>query len=36
MEMEIIDNDIRPDHRVITDMIDPGSRVLDLGCGTGD
>ena len=35
-EMEIIDNGIRPDHQVIFDMIEPGSRVLDLGCGTGD
>jgi methionine biosynthesis protein MetW len=34
--MEIIDNGIRPDHQVIFDMIEPGSRVLDLGCGTGD
>ncbi len=34
--MEIIANGIRPDHQVIFDMIDPGSRVLDLGCGTGD
>jgi methionine biosynthesis protein MetW len=36
METAIIDNGIRPDHQVIFDMIDPGSRVLDLGCGTGD
>jgi len=36
MEMEIIHNGIRPDHQVIFDMIEPGSRVLDLGCGTGD
>jgi methionine biosynthesis protein MetW len=36
MEMEIIDNGIRPDHQVIFDMIEPASRVLDLGCGTGD
>jgi methionine biosynthesis protein MetW len=36
MEMEIINNGIRPDHQVIFDMIEPGSRVLDLGCGTGD
>lgn len=34
--MEIIANGIRPDHQVIFDMIEPGSRVLDLGCGTGD
>ena len=27
---------IRPDHKIIFDMIEPGSRVLDLGCGTGD
>ncbi len=36
METAIIDNGIRPDHQIIFDMIDPGSRVLDLGCGTGD
>ena len=34
--MEIVANGIRPDHQVIFDMIEPGSRVLDLGCGTGD
>ena len=34
--MEIIANGIRPDHQVIFDMIDPESRILDLGCGTGD
>ncbi len=27
---------IRPDHRIIFDMIEPSSRVLDLGCGSGD
>jgi methionine biosynthesis protein MetW len=26
----------RPDHRIIVDIIDDGSRVLDLGCGDGD
>jgi methionine biosynthesis protein MetW len=34
--MEIIDNGIRPDHQCIFNMIKPGSRILDLGCGTGD
>jgi ubiquinone/menaquinone biosynthesis C-methylase UbiE len=24
------------DHRTIVDLIDEGSRVLDLGCGNGD
>jgi methionine biosynthesis protein MetW len=27
---------LRPDHRAIFDMVEPGARVLDLGCGTGD
>ncbi|MBN2224942.1 MAG: methionine biosynthesis protein MetW [Deltaproteobacteria bacterium] len=26
----------RPDHRIIVDIIENGSRVLDLGCGDGD
>ncbi len=25
-----------PEHRLIVDLIEPGSRVLDLGCGEGD
>jgi len=36
METAILDNTIRPDHRVIFDMVEEGARVLDLGCGTGD
>ena len=28
--------DVRLDHRIIFDIIEPGSSVLDLGCGTGD
>ena len=27
---------VRPDHRIILDIIPPESRVLDLGCGTGE
>ena len=30
------EHSIRPDHRIIFDMVEAGSRVLDLGCGTGD
>ena len=26
----------RLDHRIIFDIIEPGTKVLDLGCGTGD
>jgi methionine biosynthesis protein MetW len=36
METASTDNGIRPDHQVIFEMIEPESRVLDLGCGTGD
>ncbi|HZH26744.1 MAG TPA: methionine biosynthesis protein MetW [Azospirillaceae bacterium] len=30
------DQDIRPDLRLIADMITPGARVLDVGCGDGN
>lgn len=29
-------NNIRPDHRIILEMVEPGSTVLDLGCGAGE
>jgi methionine biosynthesis protein MetW len=29
-------NNIRLDHKIIYSIIDPGARVLDLGCGEGD
>jgi len=29
-------NNIPPDYRVIGNLIDPGARILDLGCGNGD
>jgi methionine biosynthesis protein MetW len=29
-------NPVRLDHRLIFDIIEPGSKVLDLGCGSGD
>jgi methionine biosynthesis protein MetW len=29
-------NDIRPDHRIILNIIPEGATVLDLGCGSGD
>lgn len=34
--MDRTDNALRPDHRVIFDWIEPGSRVLDLGTGDGE
>ncbi|MGC8870829.1 MAG: methionine biosynthesis protein MetW, partial [Brevinematia bacterium] len=27
---------LRKDFQIISEMIEPGSRVLDLGCGTGE
>jgi len=27
---------VQPDHRIILKIIEPGSKVLDLGCGTGE
>ncbi|MCL2669151.1 MAG: methionine biosynthesis protein MetW [Syntrophaceae bacterium] len=36
MATEISIKALRPDHQVIFGMIAPDTRVLDLGCGTGD
>jgi methionine biosynthesis protein MetW len=27
---------LAPEHRLIVDLVEPGARVLDLGCGAGD
>ena len=32
----MIAKDTRIDHRIILDLIEPRSTVLDLGCGTGE
>lgn len=32
----MISNQVRIDYRIIYEIIEPGSRVLDLGCGNGD
>lgn len=32
----MVSNNIRLDHKTIYSIIDPGSKVLDLGCGEGD
>ncbi|QUS55701.1 methionine biosynthesis protein MetW [Pseudovibrio brasiliensis] len=29
-------SDVRGDHRILCDFVAPGSRVLDIGCGTGE
>jgi methionine biosynthesis protein MetW len=29
-------NKIRLDHQIIYDIVEPGSRILDLGCGSGE
>ena len=35
MTPEILKSNIRPDLQLVADMIEPGSRVLDVGCGDG-
>ena len=30
------DKTIKPDHKIIIDIINKGSKVLDLGCGDGE
>lgn len=32
----MVNDSLKLDHRVILDIIEPGSRVLDLGCGDGE
>ncbi|MDH4267060.1 MAG: methionine biosynthesis protein MetW [Deltaproteobacteria bacterium] len=34
--MAMASNGIRLDHKIIYRIVEPGARVLDLGCGTGD
>ena len=34
--MAIQYDDIRPDHRIILEWVDPNASVLDLGCGSGE
>ena len=36
MSAKKIRNRNRVDHQIIADLIDPGSRLLDLGCGNGN
>jgi methionine biosynthesis protein MetW len=32
----MVPDSVRPDHRVIYEIVEPGARVLDLGCGSGE
>lgn len=32
----MLSDSVRLDHKIIYDIVEPGSRVLDLGCGTGE
>jgi len=36
VEAERSHHPLAPEHRLIVDLIEPGARVLDLGCGSGD
>src|SRR4030066_2337107 len=33
---KINDKNLKPDHRIIFDIVETGSSVLDLGCGSGE
>ena len=35
MTLKMVTRTIRPDLQLIANMVEPGSRVLDVGCGDG-
>jgi len=34
--LPVSENGYRSDHLLVADMVEPGSKVLDVGCGEGD